>query len=101
MEHVVQNKDCCTERGLHSITDFLLSLPFWLKRYFTSTETVGLLGTGAQDGHLDFHTVSELCAEIKSAPFSDVTSTGRVWRTEGAVKSNARSVSRFGLAARH
>ena len=26
----------------------------------TSTETVGLLGTGAQDGHLDFHTVSEL-----------------------------------------
>ena len=27
---------------------------------FTSTETVGLLGTGAQDGHLDFHTVPEL-----------------------------------------
>ena len=26
---------------------------------FTSTETVGLLGTGAQEGHLDFHTVSE------------------------------------------
>ena len=23
---------------------------------FTSTETVGLLGTGARDGHLDFHT---------------------------------------------
>ena len=23
---------------------------------FTSTQTVGLLGTGAQDGHLDFHT---------------------------------------------
>ena len=23
---------------------------------FTSTETVGLLGTGAQDGHLHFHT---------------------------------------------
>ena len=22
---------------------------------------VGLLGTGAQDGHLDFHTVPELC----------------------------------------
>ena len=30
---------------------------------FTSTETVGLLGTGAQDGHLDFHTASELCQE--------------------------------------
>ena len=28
---------------------------------FTSTETVGLLsGTGAQDGHLDFHTAREL-----------------------------------------
>ena len=27
---------------------------------FTSTETVGLLGTGAQEGHLDFHTAPEL-----------------------------------------
>ena len=27
---------------------------------FTSTETVGLLGKGAQDGHLDFHTAPEL-----------------------------------------
>ena len=27
---------------------------------FTSTETVGLLGTGAQDVHLDFHTAAEL-----------------------------------------
>ena len=27
---------------------------------FTSTENVGLLGTGAQDGHLDFHTDPEL-----------------------------------------
>ena len=27
---------------------------------FTSTETVGLLGTGAQDGHLDCHTAPEL-----------------------------------------
>ena len=25
-----------------------------------STETVGLLGTGALDGHLDFHTAPEL-----------------------------------------
>ena len=31
-----------------------------LKCYFTSTETVGLLGTGAQDGHLDSHTAPEL-----------------------------------------
>ena len=29
---------------------------------FTSTEAVGLLGTGAQDDHLDFHTAPELCA---------------------------------------
>ena len=27
---------------------------------FTSTETVGLLGTGAEDVHLDFHTAPEL-----------------------------------------
>ena len=27
---------------------------------FTSTETVGLLGTGAKDVHLDFHTALEL-----------------------------------------
>ena len=27
---------------------------------FTSTETVGLLRMGAQDGHLDFHTAPEL-----------------------------------------
>ena len=32
----------------------------------TSTETVGLLGTGAQDGHLDFHTAPELCASVVS-----------------------------------
>ena len=28
---------------------------------FTFTETGGLLGKGAQDGHLDFHTPPELC----------------------------------------
>ena len=27
---------------------------------FTSTETVGLLGTGALDGHLDIHTATKL-----------------------------------------
>ena len=30
---------------------------------FTSIETIGLLGTGAQDGHLDFHTAPELCLQ--------------------------------------
>ena len=32
-----------------------------LKCCFTSTEIVGLLGMGAQDVHLDFHTAPELC----------------------------------------
>ena len=31
-----------------------------LKCCFTSTETAGLLGTGTQDVHLDFHTAPEL-----------------------------------------
>ena len=30
---------------------------------FTSTETVGLLGTGVQDVHLHFHTPPELCTQ--------------------------------------
>ena len=36
-----------------------------MKCYFTSTEIVGLLGTGAQDGHLDFHTAPELCITMQ------------------------------------
>ena len=36
-----------------------------MKCCFTSTETVGLLGTGAQDGHLDFHTL------LRSNPYGD------------------------------
>ena len=31
---------------------------------FTPTETVGLLGTAAQDDHLDFHTAPELCLMV-------------------------------------
>ena len=34
-----------------------------LKRCVRSTETVGLLGAGAQDGHLDFRTAPELWEE--------------------------------------
>ena len=33
---------------------------FLIECCFTSTETEGLLGTGAQDGHLDFNTPPEL-----------------------------------------
>ena len=39
----------------------LVSLGFLLECCFTSTETICLLGTGAQDGHLDFHTAPEVC----------------------------------------
>ena len=37
---------------------------------FTSTETVDLSGTGAKDGHLDFHTAPGLCrrAEMRLVP---------------------------------
>ena len=41
----------------------------WLKCCFTSTETVALLGTGAQDGHLDFHTAPELCEDAAVCEF--------------------------------
>ena len=37
-----------------------------LKCCFTSTGTVGLLGTEAQDVHLDFHTVLELCKSLRN-----------------------------------
>ena len=37
-----------------------------LKCCFTSTETLGLLGTGAQDGHLDFHTAPELLTHARA-----------------------------------
>ena len=35
-----------------------------VKCCFTSTETLGLIGTGAQDGHLDFHTAPGLCRQF-------------------------------------
>ena len=37
---------------------------------FTSTETVGLLGTGTQDVHLDFHTTPELWKELNNGRLS-------------------------------
>ena len=43
-----------------SVHLYTIRLIGWLKCCFTSTETVGLLGTGAQDVHLDFHTPPEL-----------------------------------------
>ena len=38
--------------------------PWWLKSGFMSTETIGLLGTGTQNVHLDFHTAPELCLNL-------------------------------------
>ena len=43
-----------------SITNRGLKGTRWLKCCFTSTETVDLLGTGAQDVHLHFHTAPGL-----------------------------------------
>ena len=43
------------------MTDFIWRSDTGLvERCFTYADTVGLLGTGAQDGHLDFHTAPEL-----------------------------------------
>ena len=43
---------------------------------FTSTETVGLLGTGAQNGHLDFYTAPELCALLLKCCFTSTETVG-------------------------
>ena len=44
-----------------------------MKCCFTSTKTVGLLGTGAQDSHLDFHTAPELCRSECEAKVSNTS----------------------------
>ena len=49
---------------------------------FTSTETVGLLGTGAQDGHLDFHTAPELwslCVSLFGIALRPQKPSGLLW----------------------
>ena len=45
---------------------------------FTSTEYVGLLGTGAQDGHLDFHTAPELFESSAHLPPLDLAGDDNV-----------------------
>ena len=35
--------------------------PWLVECCFMTTETIGLLGTGAQDSNLNFHTAPELC----------------------------------------
>ena len=46
--------------GMMPLSQSVTKLCFCFECCFTSTETVGLLGTGAQDVHLDFHTAPEL-----------------------------------------
>ena len=46
-----------------------------VKCCFTPTETVGLLGTGAQDDHLDFHTAPELCGPMLLKSYFTSTET--------------------------
>ena len=41
-----------------------------------SAETVGLLGTGAQDVHLDFHTAPELCILLVECCFTSTETVG-------------------------
>ena len=43
-----------------SLHNLMKNVKMMRKCCFTSTETVDLLGTGAQVGHLDFHTAPEL-----------------------------------------
>ena len=45
---------------------------------FTSTETVGLLGTGAQDVHLEFHTAPEYTAKQRTENQNIVKTNWRV-----------------------
>ena len=52
--HIRQFGLCFGQSGLLRM-NVGLNVHSWLKCCFTFTETVGLLGTGAQDGHLDFH----------------------------------------------
>ena len=77
--------NCCAR--LFSRTLYQLML---LKCCFTSTETVGLLGTGAQDGHLDFHTAPELWYQLNySAPLN----LGKTYRTNLMTKCGHRFAS--------
>ena len=54
------------------------SLLLMSKCCFTATETVGLLGTGAQDVHLDFHTAPEPCIDL--ARPSSALKEGSSWQ---------------------
>ena len=54
-----------------------------LKCCFTSTETVGLLGTGAQDVHLDFHRAPELLKQEYSLTKGSLSTMERGHQMDG------------------
>ena len=43
---------------------------------FRSTETVGIIRAGVQDGHLDFHTAPELCGPHQDQTFDNPSALG-------------------------
>ena len=47
--------------GWHIRGQTVTSAEAWFSVALRPTETVRLIGRKAQDGHLDFHTVPELC----------------------------------------
>ena len=73
-----------------------------LKCCFTSTETVCLLGTGAQDGHLDFHTAPELCllGLLKSC-FTSTETVGSLGTGAQNVHLDFHTVPELGLLGTH
>ena len=60
-----------------------------------STETIGLLGTGVQDVHLDFHTAHELWCEDKG---SCTYKSNKKW---GGVRVFERFTGTLGLSLFH
>ena len=87
-EVACRHKVLCTGEFSTTLTAVVLVvvaiLPVFLDRSlvqccFTSTETVGLLGTGAQDGHLDFHTAPELWDRSCCCPRTSVDILGTSW----------------------
>ena len=66
----------------------------WLKCCFTSTETVGLLGTGAWDGvHLDFHTAPELWTHVTLAYSCGLSAARTPWHLPVMASSKPRRLS--------
>ena len=72
----------------------------WLSVALPSTETVGLLGRGAQDGHLDFHTAPGLSAwpwfsvALRPQRRVGLLGTGTEWEGGERVKGSTAETAR-------